>query len=193
VSQLEPTAEVADAAAARFLLSYGDGRRERDAEAAMKVYSLSEEECYRILAEAGFGRLACARDDQPYVVPIYFVVGDGFIYSFALPGQKIEWMRQNPRVCIETDHVVGATDWTSIVAFGRYTELEESPHFSRERARAHLLLQGRPMWWEPGAIPVEGADEKESYVPVFYRVTVERITGYRAVAHTLETEPRAED
>jgi hypothetical protein len=159
----------------------------------MKVYSLTEDECQRILAEAGFGRLACARDNQPYVVPIYFVVGDGFIYSFALPGQKVEWMRENPHVCIETDTVVGASDWTSVVVFGRFTELDESPEFSRERARAHRLLQGRPMWWEPGAVPVEGADRRESYVPIFYRISVDRISGYRAVDSAPEEEPRAED
>jgi hypothetical protein len=55
------------------------------------------------------------------------------------------------------------------------------------------MLQGRPMWREPGAVPVQGADEKESYVPVFYRVTIEPITGHRAVAHSRETEARAAD
>lgn len=153
----------------------------------MKVFSLNEDECLQLLADTRFGRLGCARDNQPYVVPIYFVVGDGFIYSFALPGQKIHWMRDNPRVCIETDSVVGADDWTSVVVLGRYTELEQSPEFQRERQRAHLLLQGRPMWWEPGAISVEGVDEERDFVPIFYRVTIEHISGYRARSRTRES------
>lgn len=132
-----------------------------------------------MLADAHLGRLGCAREDQPYVVPIYFVLGDGCLYSFALPGQKIEWMRHNPRVCIETDRVVGADDWTSVVVLGRYTELEELPEFQRERERAHALLQGRPMWWEPGATSVEGVDEERGFLPIFYRVSIDQVSGYR--------------
>lgn len=147
----------------------------------MKVYPLTDDECCQLLSEAGFGRLACSRENQPYVVPIYFVVGDRCIYSFALPGKKVRWMRENPQVCIETDSVNGADDWTSVVVFGRFTELEESPEFQRERARAHLLLQGRPMWWQPGAFSAEGGDETRSHVPIFYRVTIDRISGYRAL------------
>lgn len=150
----------------------------------MKVYPLSEEECLQVLADARFGRLGCARENQPYVVPIYFAVGGGCIYSFALPGQKIQWMRDNPRVCVETDQVLGADDWTSIVALGRFTELEQSEEFQRERERAHLLLQGRPMWWEPGAVSIEGVDEARSFVPIFYRVTIESVSGYRALARS---------
>jgi len=145
----------------------------------VKVQQLTNEECYRVLRDAGFGRLASARDNQPYVVPIYFVVGENCIYSFAIPGQKIEWMRENPRVCIEVDRVGGGNDWTSVVVFGRYTELTDSSEFRSERSRAHQLLQDRPMWWEPGAVSLEGSDGRG--LPIFYRVTIDRITGQRAV------------
>jgi nitroimidazol reductase NimA-like FMN-containing flavoprotein (pyridoxamine 5'-phosphate oxidase superfamily) len=38
----------------------------------MLVGELHSGECYELLARLGFGRLACARDSQPYIVPIYF-------------------------------------------------------------------------------------------------------------------------
>lgn len=145
----------------------------------MKIERLSEEECYAALT-SGLGRLACARDGQPYVVPIYFVVSHHHLYSFALPGQKVDWMRQNPLVCIETDTVDGGNDWTSVVALGRYQELMDA-QFERERALAHRLLQHRPMWWEPGATTLDGYDGSRGYAPIFYRVLIDSISGQRGV------------
>lgn len=146
----------------------------------MRIERLEREECYAILARNGFGRLACAKGGQPYVVPVYFVVGNECLYSFALPGQKIDWMRENPRVCLETDSVVGANDWTSVVVYGHYHELPNDPEFQRERAIAHELLRRRPMWWEPGAVSIDD-DRAAGYGPIFYRVRVDTISGQRAV------------
>jgi nitroimidazol reductase NimA-like FMN-containing flavoprotein (pyridoxamine 5'-phosphate oxidase superfamily) len=55
----------------------------------MIVQPLNTEECRAALASARFGRLGCARENQPYVVPIYFAVDETYIYSFALAGQKL--------------------------------------------------------------------------------------------------------
>lgn len=147
----------------------------------MRIQQLTEEECYEALNSAGFGRLACALDNQPYVVPVYFVVGQGCLYSFALPGQKVDWMRRNPRVCLEVDAVGGSNDWTSVVVVGRYRELTDDEEFQRERTLAHRLLQRRPMWWEPGAVSLDGHDASGSYVPIFYRINVDSVSGYRGV------------
>ena len=32
-----------------------------------------------------------------------------YLYSFSTVGQKIEWMRANPNVCVETDEVTNST------------------------------------------------------------------------------------
>lgn len=37
----------------------------------MLIHELSESECRKVLAGTNLGRLACAHDNQPYVVPIY--------------------------------------------------------------------------------------------------------------------------
>jgi len=147
----------------------------------MNVQELSAEECYAKLAGSGFGRLACARDNQPYVVPIRFAVDDEVIYAFSLPGQKIDWMRENPRICLEIDSVDSGEDWTSVVVVGRYEELTDTPEFYNERLQALALLQTRPMWWEPGASSPTSEHNRQAYAPVFYRIVVDRITGYRGV------------
>jgi hypothetical protein len=48
------------------------------------------------------------------------------------------------------------------------------------------------MWWQPGAITVTGQDRKQGFVPVFYRIAVENVTGYRGVP-ALDESSRAAD
>ena len=147
----------------------------------MIIVEMTAAECFEELAGASFGRLACALDGQPYIVPIYFVVEGEAIYSFALPGQKVEWMRKNPRVCLEIDNVRNGGDWSSVVVLGRFNELTDEPETFHERAKAHELLQRRPMWWQPGAMSVHNADGARSHVPIFYRIGLEHVSGHRGV------------
>ena len=81
------------------------------------------------------GRLACARDDQPYVVPIHFAYDGEGLYGLTTAGQKIDWMRSNPRVCLEIDERSSDDRWLSIVVLGRYEELPGTA--ACERARTH--------------------------------------------------------
>lgn len=140
----------------------------------MIIRELSSKECGKALNAANFGRLGCARGNQPYVVPIYFVTDEDSIYSFALPGQKIDWMRDNPQVCVEIDNHSSGADWTSVVVFGEFKGLTHTD----ERQRAVALLQVRPMWWEPGAISPVGSDDTGGLTPIFYRISKMSMTGY---------------
>ena len=72
----------------------------------MKIEELGVQESMDLLARVQRGNLACAKDNQPYVTPFYFAFHKRFIYSFSTVGQKIEWIRANPLVCIEADEVV---------------------------------------------------------------------------------------
>ena len=157
----------------------------------MNIQEITATECYAKLTSSGFGRLACARDNQPYVVPIYFAVDGGAIYAFSSPGQKIDWMRENPRVCLETDWVNSGDDWASIVVVGRYEELTDTPEHYSQRLHALALLQNRPMWWEPGASsPPDNANkDPAAHSPVFYRIVVDRVTGFRSVPSSEQAPP----
>jgi len=148
----------------------------------MIIREMSRDECLRMLAGARFARLACAHENQPYVVPVSLAYhqASGCLYGFTTPGQKIEWMRANPLVCVEVDEIAAYDDWVSVIAQGRYEELsqtpgsdderfqdERRPHpfgdampawaadnrqrlIDDERERAWQVLQTHPMWWEPG-------------------------------------------
>jgi hypothetical protein len=95
----------------------------------MFINEMTEQKCRAVLARASMGRLGCALDNLPYVVPVCFAYDPE--YMFSTSGPKIEWMRANPKLSLttalevpavpdrprRTGHVareataVGLTDW----------------------------------------------------------------------------------
>jgi nitroimidazol reductase NimA-like FMN-containing flavoprotein (pyridoxamine 5'-phosphate oxidase superfamily) len=149
------------------------------------IQELTRQECLDLLSRTRLGRLACAEGTQPYVVPVYFVYDKNSLYSFSTVGQKIEWMRANPLVCVEADEVVSPQQWVSVVVFGRYEELLDVPGWQGARAFAHKVLQQNAMWWEPAYVKTGYRDRQRPLVPVFYRIHVVRITGHRAIPESV--------
>jgi nitroimidazol reductase NimA-like FMN-containing flavoprotein (pyridoxamine 5'-phosphate oxidase superfamily) len=148
----------------------------------MVVREMTWDECLATLAPARLARLACASENQPYVVPLYLVYHDRFLYGFTTPGQKVEWMRANPRVCVEFDDIQGFDHWTSVIVIGRYEELPDSPEWGPERLRAYELLRRHAEWWEPGAAARGPHGSTLPSQAIYYRIRIDRITGRRAVA-----------
>lgn len=146
----------------------------------MLIQELTKQESLDLLARTSLGRIACAQGAQPYVVPFYFVYDKDYLYSFTTVGQKIEWMRANPLVCVETDELVSSQQWMSIVVFGSYEELPDTPTFRWERGYTQYLLQKRAMWWETGIAKTILHGIQRPLVPVFYRIRVIQISGHRA-------------
>jgi uncharacterized protein len=146
----------------------------------MLINKMKIEECRDFIAHHEIGRLACARDGQPYIVPIYFVYEPDHLYGFTTPGQKVEWMRANPLICVQADEIATLDHWTSVVVMGRYEELPETGEYSAERNKAQSLLVKRASWWMTAyaASMVRGHDEAP--LPVFYRIRIEEISGLRA-------------
>ena len=163
----------------------------------MFIHEMTEDECRTALGRTSFGRLACARDNQPYVVPIYFSYDGkhlygfstpGQIYGFSMLGQKIEWMRSNPLVCLEIDELTSHHQWMSVVVSGRYEELPDTPEFGPDRVHAHEVLQKRAMWWEPAYVATE---HREQLTPIFYRIHIKQMTGRRATPDPVEATAAA--
>jgi uncharacterized protein len=153
------------------------------------IHEMSESECRAALQHAAIARLACARDNQPYVVPIYFALGREYVYAFTTLGQKIEWMRVNPKVCLEVDQRIAHDRWESIVVFGQYEELPDLPEYEAARARAFQLLQKQAMWWEPAYVGAKHRDTSHTDEPIFYRIRIDRITGHRATPDKTDPNP----
>lgn len=159
----------------------------------MNVKEMTRLDCVALLKTQRLGRLACVRDLRPYVVPIHFAFGDNAIFSFSLPGRKVEWMQANPRVCLQVDDVGGPHGWRSVVVDGLFEELPKGPDLDdsaagaermtatidSERKFAWSLLAKHPNWWEPGALKPSAAPAV-SGSHLFYQIRIEAISGRQA-------------
>jgi len=178
----------------------------------MVVHEMTKSECLAALTTARLGRLGCARDYQPYVVPIYFVYEEPYLYGFTTPGLKVEWMRSNPLVCVEVDAVDRTEHWMSIIIFGEYQELSGSlndelvtprKHWSspqgsgngwtefiaEKQAHAYELLQRHAGWWDPGCASRLQCTPSGEVAPLFYRVRINRVSGRRAIPNSAARSP----
>jgi uncharacterized protein len=146
---------------------------------AMLINEISDQECRAVLARVPVARLGCALDNQPYVVPIHFAYDGQYIYVFSTVGKKIEWMRANPKVCIQTDiHSEG--EWVSVIVNGRYEELTE-PRYTAERKHANALLAQRYDWWLNALAHRRMTLGDSSIEPLFFRIHIDSMTGLRAI------------
>jgi uncharacterized protein len=145
----------------------------------MLLHELNPAECADILRRTNLGRLGCSRDGQPYVVPIHFSFDEasGCVYSFSTVGQKVRWMRENPRVCLEVEDVSDKDHWQTVVVFGRYEEIHDSPAETEALQRAQALFLQRPEWWLPAAAKVQSGERPGMVV---YRIQIDRVSGRRA-------------
>jgi uncharacterized protein len=145
----------------------------------MLVHELSPSDCEEVLKRNDIGRLACAQNDQPYVVPIHFSFDARWncLYACSTVGQKVEWMRRNPKVCLEIEEFADRDHWTTVLVFGRYDELDDMPVETDGLRSARELFQQRREWWLPAAAKVTSRERHEM---VIYRIQITRLTGRRA-------------
>lgn len=145
----------------------------------MSIQEMTEKDCRAFLAGASLGRLACSFEDQPYVLPIYFAYDPDYAYALSTFGQKTEWMRANPKVCLEVDEIADQANWASVIAAGSYEELPE-PQFADEREHARKLLAQRHSWWLNALAERQLKQGTDMISPLFFRIKIESMTGLRA-------------
>lgn len=146
----------------------------------MRITPISKEECTELLERASVGRLACSLDNRPYVVPVCLAYEPDQIYVFSTFGKKIEWLRQNPKVCLQVDEIGSRSNWTSVVVDGNYLELRE-PQFNAERQHAIEMLGQYSQWWKTPLAERREQTSDASIEPVFFRINIESMTGLRAI------------
>lgn len=150
----------------------------------MVIEEMTDRECRVMLARTNLARLACALNNQPYVVPIHVDFHDAHLYGFATLGQKTEWMRQNPLGCLEIDEITTYKQWASVVVLGAYEELPDTPEYQCQRSVAERLFQRHPVWWEPASVSLAGHQPRS---PIMFRILITRMTGRRAGPKPPET------
>jgi hypothetical protein len=83
-------------------------------------------------------------------------------------------MRANPLVCVEVDEIISRQEWQTVVIFGRYQELPDTPEFYRTRVVAHDQLAKTAMWWEPGYAKALLQGEERRLEPIYFRISIQK-------------------
>lgn len=143
---------------------------------------LSREECIEILKKGDDGVLSVLGDgDYPYGVPINYFYEDGKIYLHcAKSGHKIDAVKKHDKVsfCVMDKHEVlpelYATKYSSVIAFGRATVMDE-PDKMREAVR-RLALKFCPGDGEG----VDAEIERDFPALAMIEITIEHMTGKRS-------------
>jgi nitroimidazol reductase NimA-like FMN-containing flavoprotein (pyridoxamine 5'-phosphate oxidase superfamily) len=149
----------------------------------VRIVSMSQTECKALLKRVMIGRLASSLKDQPYVVPICFayIAAKNCLYLFSTVGQKIKWMRKNPKVCFQADEIGNRAIWASVVVNGKYVELKE-PKFTAEKQQAIEYLAQYSSWWRTPLAQRREKTKDLEIEPVFFRIDISSISGLRASA-----------
>ncbi len=134
------------------------------------IKPMNTDEARALLAEKRVGRLGCVSDNEPYVVPVSYIVEGDKIYIHSLMGKKIRALRSQPRACLQVDDIRDAWHWRSVIASGHYEEVWDS--HERTRILDELFKHF------PNLTPVEDVPvhDGQSSVIVF-RIRVDHLTG----------------
>ena len=136
-----------------------------------------------IIRSALVCRIALAKNDEPYLVPVSFGYdGKALFIHTANHGRKIDFIEANQRVCFEFEANVSlqvdasnACRWTfefeSVIGYGRVIELETSEDKARGLNQIMLHYSGRK--WE--------IDDAAISTTRVWRIEIESVTGKRSL------------
>ena len=126
--------------------------------ATSPVQELSSSQCWQLLREIPFGRLAVVLDGRPEIFPVNHVVDRGSLVFRTDSGAKLLGASRQP-VAFEVDGFDQGAAW-SVVARGRAHEVRQ----------LHDVLDTVPL----PLFPWQGGDK-----PRFVRIEVEQLSGRR--------------
>ena len=137
------------------------------------IDNLDEKAADEFLQSQTYGHLGCVLENgDPYVVPVNFLTDDDYIYIHSLPGRKLEALRENPKVCLQTEKIAGdGFEWKSVIAYGVFEEVHE------KNKKTQILFEFYRKF--PNFTPVEARfdDEKTLKSVSVFRIRIDRLTG----------------
>jgi len=84
---------------------------------------LDEAQIDYVLRSEVVGHLGCCHEGRAYVVPITYAYDGESVYAHSIDGMKVHFMRANPTVCFEVEHIDNMANWQSVIAWGDFEEL----------------------------------------------------------------------
>ena len=136
------------------------------------IENSDEKAARKFLEEQKFGHLGCVLESgEPYIVPVNYLYKDDEIYIHCLPGQKLDALRANGKICLQVEKTDDSRRWQSVIAFGEFQEIKRTN-------KKFEILKEFSLSFEH-LTPVEAMME-EKWNPgglVVFRLNIKRITG----------------
>ncbi len=136
------------------------------------IKNSDEKAARKLLKEQKFGHLGCVLESgEPYVVPVNYLFADDEIYIHCLPGQKLDALRANGKVCLQVEKIGESCRWQSAIAFGEFQEVK------RTDKKVEILKEFSAGFEH--LTPVEAMIEEQWNLGglVVFRLNIKRITG----------------
>ncbi len=136
------------------------------------IEHLDENKARRLFKEQKFGHLGCIlASGAPYVVPVNYLFLDDDIYIHSPPGDKIDALRSNGKICLQVEKIKDPYQWQSAIVFGEFEEIKN------KQTAVRILHEFTVNF--PRLTPVEGIIAEEDRVGgvVLFRIKIKKITG----------------
>jgi len=133
-----------------------------------------------VLKRVGYGHLAMARGNLPYIVPIHYAYEEPHIYIYTTEGKKTEIIKANPEICLQVEDVKSDNDWVSVIASGEAVQVTDRTE--REHA-LEIILAANPTLTP--AVSVRWMDNwVRENIEVVYRLTPRMLTGRTTIEYS---------
>jgi nitroimidazol reductase NimA-like FMN-containing flavoprotein (pyridoxamine 5'-phosphate oxidase superfamily) len=143
----------------------------------MNITIMDDAACTSLIQGERIGRLGCCKDGRAYVVPIHYVSAGSMIYSFTMPGQKLDFMRGNPNVCLQIDKIERSEEWKCVLVEGVFREST----MEADQQEVWKLLEQHNDWWEIGSQLVKHGENEALRKPVYFSISMDVVTGRQAL------------
>ena len=97
----------------------------------LKVVEMDAAEQIELIDSMNFGHLACAHENQPYIVPMHYAFDGEYIYFLTTEGVKTKWLDGNPKVCFQIEKVMDERHWQSVIILGCAARLSNAEDIGR--------------------------------------------------------------
>lgn len=136
------------------------------------IETLSKQATGELLAAQRVGHLGCVlKTGEPYVVPVNYLYRDDEIYIHCLPGQKLDALRENRRVCLQVEKIEDNLHWQSVIVFGEFHEIK------RTNEKIGVLRDFNQRFSRLTPVEAMTAENWNAGGVVVFRIDVRRITG----------------